>query len=473
MSIENTILRHLIHDEDYARKVIPFLKEEYFQDRGDRLVFSEINKFMMEYNALPTREALNIELEKRSGVPEEEYASACNIVSELTQPDAVEKTWLLESTEHFCQEKAVYNAIMDSIRILDRKDTAKDKNGIPSILTEALAVSFDSHIGHDFLEDSEERYDFYHRVEERIPFDIDYLNKVTRGGLPRKSLNIILAGTGVGKSLAMCHMAAANLSEGRNVLYITMEMAEEKIAERIDANLLNVPLDQLENLPKETYDAKVAKVRSKSKGKLIIKEYPTASAHVGHFRHLINELNLKRSFKPDIIYLDYLNICMSARIKQGSNFNSYSYIKAIAEEVRGLAVEKNVPIVSATQTTRSGYSNSDPGLEDTSESFGLPATADFMIALVSTEELQELNQIMVKQLKNRYSDPAMHRRFVVGVDRAKMRLYDVDENAQKGVMNEDTPVMNNSRFGERQKEDDQMKWATKTMGRKDFSGFKF
>jgi replicative DNA helicase len=473
MSIETTILRHLLHDEDYARKVIPFLKEEYFHERADRLVYSEINKFMNDYNALPSREALNIELEKRSGLGEEEYSGATKIVSSLETPEPVEKSWLLQTTEQFCQEKAVYNAIMDSIRILDGKDSVRDKNGIPSILTDALSVSFDSHIGHDFLDDTEQRYEFYHRVEERIPFDLDYMNKITKGGLPRKSLNIILAGTGVGKSLAMCHMAAANMALGKNVLYITMEMAEERIAERIDANLMNVAVDQLENLPKETYDTKVAKIRAKTTGKLIIKEYPTASAHVAHFRHLINELNLKRSFKPDIIYIDYLNICMSSRIKPGSNFNSYSYVKAIAEEIRGLAVEKNVPIVSATQTTRSGFSNSDPGLEDTSESFGLPATADFMIALVSTEELQELNQMMVKQLKNRYSDPAVHRRFVIGVDRTKMRLYDVDEDAQNGIMNDDVAVMDKSHFGERQKEDEQMKWATKKMGRKDFSSFKF
>ena len=472
MSIENTILSHVLYDDDFARKVLPFLKDEYFQEAGDKLVFSEINKFMISYNSLPTREALQIELSKRVGLGEVEFANAVKMIDGLTKPEPVDKDWLIENTESFCQERAVYNAIMESIKILDGKDKGLDKNGIPSILTEALAVSFDSHIGHDFLEDSDMRYDFYHRVEEKIPFDIEYLNKITRGGLSRKSLNMILAGTGVGKSLAMCHMAAANMVLGKNVLYITLEMAEEKIAERIDANLLNTPIDQLTLLSKELYDSKVARVRAKTSGKLIIKEYPTASAHVGHFRHLINELNLKRSFKPDIIYIDYLNICMSARIKQGSNVNSYSYIKAIAEELRGLAVEKNVPVVSATQTTRSGFGSSDPGLEDTSESFGLPATADFMIALISTEELQELDQIMVKQLKNRYADPTINRRFVLGVDRPKMRLYDVDESAQKGVMNEDKPLMDSTGFGKRAKEDDSMKWTTKKMGRKDFSKLK-
>lgn len=479
-SIESVILKHILHDEDFARKALPFLKEEYFHTAGERLVYSEINKFMLAFNSRPTREALHIELEKRTGLGEVEHANALKVIDELNKPEPVDKDWLVLNTESFCQEKAVYNAIMESIKILDGKEKGTDKNAIPSILTEALAVSFDAHIGHDFLEDSDLRYEFYHRVEEKIPFDIEYFNKITRGGLSRKSLNIILAGTGVGKSLAMCHMAAANMVLGKNVLYITLEMAEEKIAERIDANLLNTPIDQLSFLSKEVYDSKVGRVRAKTSGKLIVKEYPTASAHVGHFRHLINELNLKRSFRPDIIYVDYLNICMSARIKQGSNVNSYSYIKAIAEEIRGLAVEKNVPIVSATQTTRSGFGNSDPGLEDTSESFGLPATADFMVALVSTEELQDLNQIMVKQLKNRYADPSINRRFVVGVDKPKMRLYDVEESAQKGIMNEgkssadeeDVSVMDKSRFGERDKEDSQMRWKTKKMGRKDFSGLK-
>jgi archaellum biogenesis ATPase FlaH len=360
---------------------------------------------------------------------------------------------------------------MDSITILDGKDKDRGKGSIPQILSDALAVSFDAHIGHDFIDDFTNRYDFYHRVEEKIPFDLDLMNKITRGGLSRKSLNIILAGTGVGKSLAMCHMAAANLMLGRNVLYITMEMAEEKIAERIDANLLNVPIPDLQVLPRDLYEKKIAGVRAKTTGKLIIKEYPTASAHAGHFRHLLNELNLKKSFVPDIIYIDYLNICMSSRIKTGSNVNSYTYIKAIAEELRGLAVERNLPIVSATQTTRSGYSSSDVELTDTSESFGLPATADFMIALISTEELQDLSQFMVKQLKNRYSDPAANRRFVIGVDREKMRLYDVEQSAQADII-EDRPVMDKTQFGQRRDEEGKMGWTTKKMGRKDFSGLK-
>jgi len=369
------------------------------------------------------------------------------------------------------QVRAIFNAINQSIQILDGKDKVLTKESLPDILKAALSVSFDNHIGHDFLEDSAERYDFYHRVEEKVPFDLDYFNKITRGGLSKKSLNILLAGTGVGKTLAMCHFASANLMAGKNVLYITMEMAEEKIAQRIDANLLNVMLDDLEQLPKDVYDKKVDRVKRKTLGKLIIKEYPTASAHVGHFRHLLNELHLKRDFVPDIIYIDYLNICMSSRIKQGSNINSYTYIKSIAEELRGLAVEKNVPIVSATQTTRSGYDSSDPGLTDTSESFGLPATADFMVALITNEDLNELNQIMVKQLKNRYADVTMYKRFVIGVDRARMKLYDADESAQEDIM--DGPsVMDKSTFGERSREEDTMKWATKKMGKKDFSGLK-
>jgi replicative DNA helicase len=377
------------------------------------------------------------------------------LVRNLIEPEPVTMDWLLESTESFCQERAVFNAVMDSIAILDGKDKNRTKNSIPEILSEALGVSFDSHIGHDFIEDFEERYDYYHRVEEKVAFDLELFNKITRGGLSRKSLNIILAGTGVGKTLAMCHFAAANLTMGKNVLYITMEMAEEKIAERIDANLLNVASEDLQQLPKEMYQNKIARLRSKTQGKLIIKEYPTASAHAGHIRHLLNELNLKRNFVPDIIYIDYLNICCSSRIKPGSNVNSYSYIKSIAEELRGLAVEKNVPIVSATQTTRSGYTSSDPGLEDTSESFGLPATADFMIALVRDEEMDERGQIMVKQLKNRYSDPANTRKFFIGVDRVKMRLFDLEESAQDDIIDDSRggktkrseSVMDNTKFG--------------------------
>ena len=453
MRIEDTVLRHLLHNENYARKAIPFLKDEYFSDSSERLIFHQINEFIQKYNDLPTKEALLIDIDKIKNISEIDYDSSLKIIEKLDEPDSVEEQWLLDATEEFCQERAIYNAIMDSIGIIDGKDKTKGKGNIPEILIAALGVSFDSHVGHDFLEDSEDRFDFYHRIEERVPFDIELLNKSSRGGLPRKSLNIILAGTVVGKTLAMCHMAASNMMLGKNVLYITMEMAEEKIAERIDANLLNVAVDELSVLPRDVYENKVNRVRDKTVGKLIIKEFPTASAHVGHIRHLLNELNLKRSFVPDIIYIDYLNICLSSRIKSGSNVNSYTYIKSIAEELRGLAVERNLPILSATQTTRTGFTNSDPGLEDTSESFGLPATADYMIALVSTDELQELNQIMVKQLKNRYNDPTINRRFVIGIDRAKMRLYNLEENAQSNVMDDNVVVMDNTKFGEREKRD--------------------
>ena len=469
MRIELMVLKHLLNDEGYARRTLPYLKSDYFQERHEKTIYQEIDKYISQYNALPTREALVIELDNNGKISDEDFTECSSIIGELTITEEVDKEWLIEKTEKFCQEKAIYNAIMQSISIIEG-NTKSEKGEIPELLSDALSVSFDPSIGHDFLDDADDRWDFYHRIEERIPFDIDYLNKITKGGLPKKSLNIILAGTGVGKSLAMCHMASANLLDGKNVLYITMEMAEEKIAERIDANLLNVTLDDLASLPKDMYDKKITRVKGKTSGKLIVKEYPTASAHTGHFRHLLNELRLKRSFIPDIIYVDYLNICMSSRIKSGSNVNSYTLIKAIAEELRGLAVERVVPIVSATQTTRSGYTSSDIGLEDTSESFGLPATADFMFALISTEELEELNQIMVKQLKNRYNDPTLYKRFVVGVDRAKMRMYDVEQEAQEDVL--DGPVMDNSEFGKRDNEEQMMKWATKTMGRKDFSGLK-
>ena len=469
MRIELLVLKHLLNDEGYARRTLPYLKPDYFQERHEKTIYQEIDKYISQYNALPTREALIIELDNNGKISDEDFSECSSVIGNLTIEEEVDKEWLIEKTEKFCQEKAIYNAIMDSISIIEG-NSKEEKGAIPELLSDALSVSFDPSIGHDFLDDADDRWDFYHRIEERIPFDIDYLNKITKGGLPKKSLNIILAGTGVGKSLAMCHMASANLLDGKNVLYITMEMAEEKIAERIDANLLNVTLDDLASLPKDMYDKKITRVKGKTSGKLIVKEYPTASAHTGHFRHLLNELRLKRSFIPDIIYVDYLNICMSSRIKSGSNVNSYTLIKAIAEELRGLAVERVVPIVSATQTTRSGYTSSDIGLEDTSESFGLPATADFMFALISTEELEELNQIMVKQLKNRYNDPTLYKRFVVGVDRAKMRLYDVEQEAQQDVL--DGPVMDNSEFGKRDNEEQMMKWATKTMGRKDFSGLK-
>jgi len=451
--IEKTILNHLLNTEVYTRKVLPFIKPEYYQDRIQRLVFEHIEDYITRFNNVPTKEALLIELDNdRMG--EEQFMLCSELISDLSVDEKPDIDWLIEKTEKWCQDKSVYNAIMESISIIDGRST-KTTNALPEILAEALSVSFDSYIGHDFLDDAEKRFEFYNRVEDKIEFDLDMMNKITKGGLPKKTLNVILAGTGVGKSLAMCHFAAANLNVGKNVLYITMEMAEEKIAERIDSNLLNVSIKELPDLPKQLYDQKIDKLRAKTPGKLIIKEYPTASAGAGHFRHLLNELKLKRNFVPDIIYVDYLNICISTRLKYGANVNSYTLIKAIAEELRGLAVEKNVPIVSATQTTRSGFTNSDPGLEDTSESFGLPATADFMFALVTTEEMEALDQIMVKQLKNRYNDPTLHKRFVIGVDRSKMRLYDVEQSAQEDVL--DGPVMDNTSFGERWEEESKFK----------------
>ena len=447
MTIEANILSQLINSESYARKVLPFLKEDYFPTITDRLLLVKIKEYMDQYNTTPSKEALYIELENTDQLSEADYSNTVAQVEQLKKDDDVNEEWLVDKTEQFCQEKAVYNAIMESIHIIDGKSKSKTKQAIPQVLSEALAVSFDNSIGHDFIEDYQQRYDFYHHKEERIPFDLDYMNRITKGGLPRKSLNIILAGTGVGKSLAMCHFAAGNMMQGKNVLYITMEMAEEKIAERIDANLLNVRVDDLINLDRGTYDKKISNLRERTPGRLIIKEYPTASAHSGHFRHLINELRIKRNFAPDIIYIDYLNICSSSQTKAiGGSINSYTYIKAIAEELRGLAVEKNVPIVSATQTTRSGFSNSDVGLEDTSESFGLPATADFMFAIMNSDEMEQLNQLMVKQLKNRYNDPTLYKRFVVGVDRAKMRLYDVEQNAQQDIV-DNGPVMDNTAVG--------------------------
>ena len=447
--IERTIFANLLFNEEYARKVIPFLKKEYFQNRIDQTMFGMIHQFVDKYSNFPTKQALLVEAHNVTGLTDEEVSKLSDAVEQLEEAPA-DIQWLVDETEKFCQDKAVYNAIYKSIGILDGGDKTNDKKAIPQILADALGVSFDSHVGHDLLDDFESRYDFYHKKETRIPFDIDYFNRITKGGLPNKTLNIILAGTNVGKSLFMCHCAASNLTQGKNVLYITMEMAEERIAERVDANLLNVTMDELAILPKDVYEKKVARIKSATTGKLIVKEYPTASAGTAHFRHLLNELKLKRNFVPDIVYIDYLNICASSRLKYGSNVNSYTYIKAIAEELRGLAVEFNVPIVSATQTTRSGFTSSDLGLEDTSESFGLPATADFMFALISTEELQEMNQIMVKQLKNRYGDPATHRRFVIGVDRAKMRLYNVEQQAQDDIV-DDKPVFDQSDFGRRDK----------------------
>jgi archaellum biogenesis ATPase FlaH len=449
--IEQVIFANLVSNEQYARKALPFIKSEYFQNRLDKVLYTIIEQFVINYNQLPTKTALVIEADNQPTLNDDECSKLKDQIAAIDE-SKVDLQWLLDETEKFCQDKAVYNAIYKSIGIMDGK-ADEGKGSIPQILSEALAISFDSHIGHDFLEDADSRYDFYHKKEKRVSFDLDFLNRATKGGTPNKTLNIVLAGTGVGKSLFMCHCAAANLSKGLNVLYITMEMAEERIAERIDANLLNTPLDELEIMPRDVYHKKMNRVKETTKGKLIVKEYPTSSAGSANFRHLLNELKLKRNFKPDIIYIDYLNICASSRIKNGGNVNSYTYIKAIAEELRGLAVEFDVPIWSATQTTRSGFSNSDLGLEDTSESFGLPATADFMIALISTEELQQLNQILVKQLKNRYADPSNNRKFVIGVDRAKMKLYDVEQSAQDDIIDEDKPAFDNTDSGKRMGQD--------------------
>ena len=432
MNIEQTILSNLVFNEQYCRKVIPFIKNEYFTSKGCSILFNEIHDYVSQYDSLPSKTALSIECDNRDDLTEENYKEIQNSINELTDEDH-DLDWLVNTTETWCQERAIYLSLMESIKIADGQDTKKEKGAIPQILSDALSVSFDSHIGHDYVLDAETRYDFYHKKEEKIPFDLEYLNKITKGGLPNKTLNIALAGTGVGKSLFMCHVAASALLQGKNVLYITLEMAEEKIAERIDANLLNVNIKDLATLPKVMFDNKINNLSKKTQGKLIIKEYPTASAHVGHFKALLQELALKKSIKPDIVFVDYLNICASQRYK-GSIVNSYTYVKAIAEELRGLAVEANVPIVSATQTTRAGYGSSDVDLTDTSESFGLPATADLMFALISTEELESLNQIMVKQLKNRYNDPTMNKRFVVGIDRAKMRLYDCEQSAQEDII---------------------------------------
>ena len=431
--IEFLILKNLIHNEKYLRKSIPFIKSEYFEDPHQKMVYEEIFSFVEKYNELPTKEILTIEVEKRSDINEDSFKKVTHLISCLDE-SPVENEWLVDTTEKWCRDRAIYLALLDSIAIADGKDDKKGRDAIPSILSDALAVSFDNHIGHDYLQDYEERYEFYHQKEEKIPFDLEYFNKITKGGLPNKTLNIALAGTGVGKSLFMCHVASASLLQDKNVLYITMEMAEEKIAERIDANLLNVGIQDIVDLPKPMFSTKVNNITKKTMGSLVIKEYPTASAHSGHFKALLTELSLKKSFKPDIIFVDYLNICASSRYRANANVNSYSYIKAIAEELRGLAVETNVPIVSATQTTRSGYGSSDVELTDTSESFGLPATADLMFALISTEELEDLNQIMVKQLKNRYNDPTIYKRFVIGIDRAKMRLYDCEQSAQNDLI---------------------------------------
>tara|TARA_R100000329_G_C7607951_1_gene215650 strand:- start:2 stop:1399 length:1398 start_codon:yes stop_codon:yes gene_type:complete len=457
MRIETTILGNLLINEEYTRKVLPFLKNDYFTSNAEKTIHETIGDFVTKYNALPTKEALSIELQEVK-INEEEFKETMELLDDISKDteEYADLGWLLDSTEKFCQDKAIYNAVVESIGILDNQKSSQDKGLIPEILSDALSVSFDPHVGHDYLDDSDDRFEFYHRVEEKIPFDLEYFNKITKGGLPQKSLNICLAGTGVGKSLFMCHVASACLSQNQNVLYITLEMAEEKIAERIDANMLDIAVDDLHALSKDMYDRKIENLRKTTKGKLIVKEYPTASANVNHFRALLNELNLKRSFVPDIIFVDYLNICTSSRIRPGANVNSYTYIKSIAEELRGLAVENKIPIVSATQTTRSGYSNTDVGLEDTSESFGLPATADLMFAIISTEQMEELGQIMVKQLKNRYNDPTVNRKFIVGIDRAKMRLFDVDQAAQDELVDsgqeDDTPsfdVATNGKFRKR------------------------
>ena len=444
-NLEQTIIKNILTNEKYMRKVLPFIRPDYFEGTY-RQLFKEIGKFVGKYNKLPTIESFKIELDQSDSFNEEQYRHAVEIIPQLFDGEEVDQQWLNDTTEKWCQDRALYNAVMESITIIDGKHQSLTKNALPDILTKALGVSFDTNIGHDYIENFEERYEFYHRDEERLPFDLEYFNKITKGGLPNKTLNICLAGTGVGKSLFMCHCASSNLSDGKNVLYLTMEMAEERIAERIDANLLDLPIDQIADLPKTMFADRVNQLSKRTNGKLIIKEYPTGQANAAHFRALLNELKLKRSFEPDIIYIDYLNICASSRMKgMGGAINSYNYIKAIAEELRGLAVEFDVPIVSATQTTRSGYSSSDIGLEDTSESFGLPATADLMFALISTEELENSGQIAVKQLKNRYNDPTFKKRFVIGVDRSKMKLYDVNEGEQTLV--DDTPTFDKTEIG--------------------------
>ena len=434
--IERLILSHLIHNENFSRKVVPYVKSEYFEDSSEKIVFKLIQEYILKHNNLPTKQSLLIDLDQLDGIHETEYTKSNEIINTLDKPSDFKDItpWLLEQSETFCQDKAIYNAVVNAIAILEGNEkTHLSKGAIPTVLSDALAVSFDLHIGHDFIENAEDRFEFYHRVEERLEFDLEMFNKITKGGLPKKTLNICLAGTGVGKSLFMCHHAASCLSINKNVLYITLEMAEERIAERIDANLLDIPINQLEEIPRDLYKEKILKLKKKTKGKIIIKEYPTASASSMHFKNLLGELKLKRNFVPDIIFIDYLNICTSARIKQGAVVNSYTYIKSIAEELRGLAVEFNLPIMSATQTTRSGFTSTDIGLEDTSESFGLPATADFMFALISSDEMEELNQMLVKQLKNRYNDPTSYRKFIIGVDRSKMRLYDAEHKAQEDI----------------------------------------
>ena len=430
--IEKVILQNLANDDVFMRKVIPFLKRDYFIDNNEKIVYDKIKNFIDEYNVIPTKDALVIASQNDKSLNEDQYKEVVELIHDL-EPTDHNKDWLYKETEKFCKDKAIYNAILQSISIIDGRDKARAEDGIPQLLQDALGVCFDNNVGHDYIESADKRYEFYHRVESRVPFDLEYFNKITNGGMPNKTLNVCLAGTGVGKSLFMCHVAASVLAQGKNVLYITLEMAEERIAERIDANLMNITMDQLKDLPKTLFDNRIEKIRAKTEGTLIIKEYPTTGAHTGHFKALLNELQLKKQFKPDIIIIDYLNICASSRFKGGANINSYTLIKSIAEELRGLAVEENLPILSATQTTRGGYGNTDVELTDTSESFGLPATVDFMFALISTEDMEKMNQLMVKQLKNRYNDPTINKRFVIGVDRAKMKLYDLEQSAQKGL----------------------------------------
>lgn len=453
MRIEQTILSNLVFNEEYCRTVLPFLNKRYFNDRKESIIFEEINRFFIEYNKCITPEILSIEVIKRKDISGLEDKEINDTLINIKQSD-INKDWLLRETESFCKQRAIYNAILDSIGIIEGRDKTYQEDAIPSLLSNALAVSFDNHVGHNYIDDSDARFEFYHKVEEKLKFDLDIFNKITKGGLSKKTLNIILAGTGTGKSLFMCHCASANILNNKNVLYITMEMAEERIAERIDANLLNLTMDELSVIDKKTFDTRLDRIKKKSQGRLIIKEYPTAGAHAGHFRALLEELKLKQDFIPDIVYIDYLNICASQRLKANSNANSYTLIKSIAEELRGLAVEYSIPIMSATQVTRSGYASSDIELTDTSESFGLPATADLMFALISTEELDELGQILVKQLKNRYADPSYYKRFVIGIDKSKMKLYDLEQSAQQnlhdsGQTYEDKPVFDNSAFGQR------------------------
>ena len=446
--IEESILKNLFVSDTFTRKVIPYLEEDYFSDRSERLIYKQILEYFMKYNECPTHEALGIQINDLSGHNDEEIKNAMTVINQCKQNiDETPHDFLVDETEKWCKDRAIYNAVMESIQIID-KSSNREKGEIPDILKDALSVSFDQHIGHDFIEDADDRFMSYNTVEDKLPFDLEMMNKITKGGLPNKTLNVVMAGTGVGKSLFMCHCASNNLMMGKNVLYISMEMSEEKIAERIDANLMNLPIQELSNLPKDMYDKKVKSIRDKTTGKLIVKEYPTATAHTGHFRHLLQELNLKKDFIPDIIYVDYLNICASARMRAGASVNSYTMVKSIAEEMRGLAVEFKLPIVTATQTNRQGFTSTDVGLEDTSESFGLPATADLMVALISTEELEELDQIMVKQLKNRYNDPTYYRRFIIGVDRARMKLYDTEQSATE-ELHDSPPAFDSSESGKR------------------------